>query len=126
MLTIVIAIVLLIVGKFIYDLANQSQEVASQGGVRKKYAVLIDCILSGHENARIYRNENNFVAVGVSNMAGSTMFYIQQTFGKVTIQCEVKNNPIIGFFKKEWTFPEDMDQYLMWQKMNNDIGSMLL
>ena len=38
---------------------------------------------------------------------------------------EIKNNPIVGFLKKEWTFPENMDQDLMWERMNNDIGMVL-
>lgn len=121
MVTFIIAIVVFIVIKFIFDSVKQSNEVASQGGVRKKYSVLIDHILTGHENARVFQETNTFVSVGVSGIAGSTIFYIQQAYGNVNIQYKVKNNPIIGEMKKEWTFPENMDQNLMIRRINEDL-----
>ena len=120
-LIIIAVIVVVIIIKFARDSAKQSYDIKSQGGVRKKYATLIELIMSGDSRSKIFQETNTFISVGVSGAAGSTIFYIQQTFGNVTIQYEVKNNPIVGFLKKEWTFPEDMDQNLMWEKMNNDI-----
>ncbi len=124
-LIIIAVIVVGIIIKFAADSTKQSSEVKSQGGMRKKYATLINHILSSDPKAKIFQEENTFISAGVSGIAGSTIFYIQQTYGNVTIQYEVKNNPIVGFLKKEWTFPENMDQDLMWERMNNDIGMVL-
>jgi len=124
-LIIIAVIVVGIIIKFAADSTKQSSEVKSQGGMRKKYATLINHILRSDPKAKIFQEENTFISAGVSGIAGSTIFYIQQTYGNVTIQYEVKNNPIVGFLKKEWTFPENMDQDLMWERMNNDIGMVL-
>lgn len=121
MITFIIVVVVFIVIKFIYDSVKQSNDIASQGGVRRKYSVLINHILSGHENAKIFQETNTFVSVGVSGIAGSTVFFIQQTYGNVTIQYKVKNNPILGEMNKEWTFPENMDQNLMIRRINEDL-----
>lgn len=122
MIRFLIALVIIFILKFLFDTFMQSNDIKKQGGVRKKYSVLIDYILSGHKDARVVKESNTYIAVGVSGIAGSTIFHIQQTYGNVTIQFEVKNNPIFGHIKKEWTFPENMDQELMIQRMNEDIG----
>ena len=36
------------------------------------------------------------MSVGASGIAGSQIFYIQAAFETVTIQMEVKNNPLFG------------------------------
>jgi hypothetical protein len=38
---------------------------------------------------------------------------------------EIKNNPILGNVKREWTFPESMNQEDMILKINNDIEQMM-
>lgn len=34
---------------------------------------------------------------------------------------EIKNNPLLGNMKMEWSFPEDMNQEHMIEKINHDI-----
>ena len=121
MWTFIIVIGVLIIGKFLFDTAKQSSEIKGQGGIRQKYSILINNFLQGHERCRILQSSNTFVAVGVHGPAGSQVYYIYPTYGNVTIRMEMKNNPLWGNVKMEWTFPENMDQNLMIEKINNDI-----
>lgn len=122
MVTFIILVVILIVGKFIFDSTQQSSKIKSEGGVRKKYKVLIDSILSLDPRNKIFQETNTFVSVGISGAAGSQIFYIQATFGTVTIQMKVSNNPLFGNLNMEWEFPESMNQEHMLIKMNDDIN----
>ena len=121
MWTFIIVIVVFIIGKFLFDTAKQSSDIKDQGGIRQKYSILINHFLQGHERCRILQSSNTFVAVGVQGPAGSQIYYLYPTYGNVTIRMEMKNNPLWGNMKMEWTFPENMDQNLMIEKINNDI-----
>lgn len=126
MLTFILIIVGIIAVKFIYDSIQQSNKMQEEGGIRKKYATLIEYFLSGHPNSRIFQQTNTFCAVGVSGVAGSQIYYIQQTFGTVTIQMKIKNNPLCGNLDMEWSFPEDMVQEQMIKKINEDIENKMV
>lgn len=121
MWTYIIIIIGLIIIKFLYDTAKQSSRVKSEGGIRKKYNVLIEHFLSGHERCRILQESNTFVSVGVSGPAGSQIYSIYPSYGNVTILMEMKNNPLFGNMKLEWTFPENMNQEHMILNINKDI-----
>lgn len=110
MLTFVIFLVVLIVAKFIFYSIKQSKEMKLQGGIRNKYAKLIQMILDSDKRIRIIQETNTFVNVGVSGPAGAQSFLLYQTFGKLTVQIVIKNNPLLGNMKIERSFPEDMDQ----------------
>lgn len=119
--TFIIAVIVVIILKFAIDSFSQSREVKSVGGARQKYAVIVDHLLASDPSAKIYQQSNTFVSVGVSGMAGSQVYYIQPTFGNVTIQMQIKNNPLFGDVKMEWTFPDAMDQNRMIEKIESDI-----
>ena len=110
MWTFIIIVIGLIVGKFIYDSLSQNKEMKSQGGLRTKYAKLVQALLDSDPRARIIQETNTFVNVGVSGPAGSQSYFLQQTFGKLTVQIVVKNNPLLGNMTIERSFPDDMDQ----------------
>lgn len=110
MLTFLILLVVLIAGKFIFDSLKQSKEMKLQGGVRNKYEKLIQMILDSDKRIRIIQETNTFVNVGISGPAGAQSFLLYQTFGKLTVQIVIKNNPLLGNFKIERSFPENMDQ----------------
>lgn len=126
MLGFIITLVVLILIKFIYDSAKQSGKIKSEGGIRNKYSILINHLLEGHPDCRIYQETNTFVSVGVSSAAGSTMYYIFPSYGNVTIRMEIKNNPLLGNVNKEWKFPENMNQEDMMFKISSDIEQMML
>lgn len=128
MWTFIIVLVAFTIIKFIYDSVKQSSKVKSEGGIRKKYSVLIDRLLSAHEKCRILQDTNTFVSVGIIGHAGSQIYHIYPSYGNVSIRMEIKNNPLFGNMKMEWTFPEDMDQEDMiqniYQGIENKISSM--
>lgn len=121
-LFIIIAIIVVaIIVKFAFSSAKQSREIKSQGGIRNKYSTIIDYILSCDPNTKIFKETNTLVSVGASGIAGSQIFYIQAAFETVTIQMEVKNNPLFGDMQLHWSFPENMEQEEMIKVMFRDI-----
>ena len=117
---VIVIIVVVIIGKFLLDSSKQAEHVRQEGGMMNKYSILVEQLLN-HPNARIYQQTNTFISIGISSPAGSTVYYLQQTFGNITIQMKIKNNPIVGNINMEWTFPEHMDQERMIAKIEEDI-----
>lgn len=115
-------IVIFTIIHFAHDSHEQSQKVAKEGGMRKKYSTLVDYFLSSHPHARIVNETSSAIMVGVKGASGTTYFDIVQTFGSVTIQYKV-DNIIMGNHKLEWTFPEYDDQEKMIEKINHDISA---
>lgn len=96
--------------------------VNNSGGMRVKYARLLENILSGHKDSKVFVETRTYLRAGVSNYGGTTLFHIQQSTGnKVIIQYEVKDNPAVPAFQLEWVFPDDMDQDEMMVVISNDI-----
>ena len=54
-------------------------------------------------------------------IAGSQIYFISPAYGNVSIRMEIKNNPLFGNAKMEWSFPENMDQYRMIERIEQDI-----
>ena len=101
--------------------------VNSSGGMRVKYAKLLNNILSGHKDSKIFEETRTYIKAGVSNYGGTTFFHIQQSTGnKVIIQYEVKDNPIVPSFNLTWTFPDDMNQDDMRNVMVIDIQKKMM
>lgn len=96
--------------------------VNNSGGMRVKYARLLENILGGHKDSKVFVETRTYLRAGVSNYGGTTLFHIQQSTGnKVIIQYEVKDNPAVPAFQLEWVFPDDMDQNEMMVVISNDI-----
>ena len=120
---IVIAVVVVIAFKLGSTSGQVIGSVNSSGGMRVKYAKLLNNILSGHKDSKIFAETRTYIKAGVSNYGGTTLFHIQQSTGnKVIIQYEVKNNPVVPSFQLTWTFPDDMDQ----DEMRNVIAADIL
>lgn len=108
---IVIAVLVLIAFKLGSTSGQVIGSVNSSGGMRVKYARLLNNILAGHKDSKIFEEKRTYIKAGVSNYGGTTYFHIQQsTNNKVIIQYEVKDNPAVPSFQLSWTFPDDMDQ----------------
>ena len=120
---IVIAVVVVITFKLGSTSGQVIGSVKNSGGMRVKYAKLLNNILSGHKDSKIFAETRTYIKAGVSNYGGTTLFHIQQSTGnKVIIQYEVKNNPVVPSFQLTWTFPDDMDQ----DEMRNVIAADIL
>ena len=119
---IVIAIVVFIAFKLGSTSGKIVGSVNSSGGMRVKYAKLLEIILAGHQDSKIFVETRTYIRAGVMNYGGTTLFHIQQTTGnKVIIQYEVKDNPAVPSYQLKWTFPDDMDQYEMMTVMTMDM-----
>ena len=119
---IVIAVIVLVAYKLGSTSGQVVGSVSSRGGMRIKYAKLLENILGGHKDSQVFVDNRTYIRAGVSNYGGTTLFHIQQSTGnKVIIQYEVKDNPIVPSFQLEWVFPDDMDQDEMMGVMSMDI-----
>lgn len=124
---IVIAIIIFLAFKFGSASGQVVEHVSNSGGMRVKYARLLEHILKGHKGCQIFGETRTYIRAGVSNYGGTTLFHIQQSTGnKVLIQYEVKNNPVIRPFQLNWTFPDDMDQDEMMVVISMDIQKKML
>lgn len=119
-LTLIGAYILYLLIRFFIDLIRQKRKVQKEGGMRVKYAKLVEWIMQEYPGSRIIQEESTFLNVGALGMAGTTVFWLTQTWGKVTIQYK-STNTLMGTTKLEWEFHEDMPQEQMIAKMNSDI-----
>lgn len=127
LVVIIIIIVIILAFKMGSTSGKVVGSVSSQGGMRVKYSKLLENILAGHNDSRIFVETRTYIRAGVSNYGGTTLFHIQQsTNNKVIIQYEVKNNPAIPPFQLEWIFPDDMDQDEMMVVMANDLQKKMM
>ena len=117
---IIIVIVVIAIVKFARDSAKQADAVVKQGGMRKKYRILVEYLLSGDSRARVVQESATFLNIGVSSPGGKTAFWLQQTFGALTVQWRIES-PIFGKHKLEWRFNEFADQYDMIRRIVNDV-----
>ena len=119
---IIVAIIVFIAFKIGSTSGQVVGSVNNSGGMRVKYARLLENILSGHKDSKVFVETRTYLRAGVSNYGGTTLFHIQQSTGnKVIIQYEVKDNPAVPAFQLEWVFPDDMDQNEMMVVISNDI-----
>jgi hypothetical protein len=110
---IIIVVLVLIIYKFMSDYKKQEAEIALEGGMEKKYSVLIKILLSSDDRCKIYQVTKSSVTLGLSlKNVGTTIFILQQSFSKISIQWSV-DVPGFGKHKLEWTFPEFDDQELI-------------
>lgn len=119
---IIVAIIVFIALKIGSTSGQVVGSVNNSGGMRVKYARLLENILGGHKDSKVFVETRTYLRAGVSNYGGTTLFHIQQSTGnKVIIQYEVKDNPAVPAFQLEWVFPDDMDQNEMMVVISNDI-----
>ena len=119
---IIVAVIVFIAFKIGSTSGQVVGSVNNSGGMRVKYARLLENILSGHKDSKVFVETRTYLRAGVSNYGGTTLFHIQQSTGnKVIIQYEVKDNPAVPAFQLEWVFHDDMDQDEMMVVISNDI-----
>lgn len=119
---IIVAVIVFIAFKIGSTSGQVVGSVNNCGGMRVKYARLLENILSGHKDSKVFVETRTYLRAGISNYGGTTLFHIQQSTGnKVIIQYEVKDNPAVPAFQLEWVFPDDMDQNEMMVVISNDI-----
>lgn len=96
--------------------------VASHGGMREKYSIIVDRLLSSHPNMAIITETRTFMDIGMNNPDGSSHFYFQQVSKNgIMIQYELKGDPSTSDFKINWTFDDSFDQEIMLLQISADI-----
>lgn len=116
----IIAIVIIVKTKSKSD--EVVDHVAAHGGMREKYNVLVERILSSHPNMAVITETRTFMDIGMNNPDGSSHFYFQQVSkNAVMIQYELKGDPTMPDFKIDWTFVDSFDQELMLLKIFTDL-----
>ena len=118
---ILIARVAFIAFKFFADRNKLPGKVAMEGGMRRKYNVLISGLMIGHKESTVFRESADSITVGVSNIGGSTLFTVTQTFKGVAVQLNFKS-PLYGEHNMEWSFDEYGNQDEMVDRIANDFG----
>lgn len=98
------------------------EHVSAHGGMREKYNVLVERLLSSHPNMAVVSETRTFMNIGMDNFDGSSHFYFQQVSkDAVMIQYELKGDPTMPDFKIDWTFNDSYDQEIMLLKMFTDL-----
>ena len=120
-------ILVIIVVVIAFKLGNKTGEIVSSstksGGMRTKYAKLLEYILKGHPESKIVVETRTYIRAGVSNYGGTTMFHIQQsTGGMVLIDYDVSDNPAVPSFTLHFSFRDDMDQEQMYEQICIGVG----
>lgn len=116
----IIAIVIIVKTKSKSD--EVVEHVAAHGGMREKYNVLVERILSSHPNMAVITETRTFMDIGMNNPDGSSHFYFQQVSkNAVLIQYELKGDPTMPDFKIDWTFDDSFDQGIMLLKIGTDL-----
>lgn len=116
----IIAIVIIVKTKSKSD--EVVDHVAAHGGMREKYNVLVERILSSHPNMAVITETRTFMDIGMNNPDGSSHFYFQQVSkNAVMIQYELKGDPTMPDFKIDWTFDDSFDQEIMLLKIGSDL-----
>ncbi len=116
----IIAAISWILIRFFSDWHSQGQQVVSEGGMQKKYSILVDWVLRQRADCRIVQETKTYIRIGASTPNGSIFIDIYQTFGKVTIQW-ISKNISVGNDTLEWQFDEHFDQGKIIERMEEDI-----
>ena len=116
----IIAIVIIIKTKSKSD--EVVGHVAAHGGMREKYNVLVERLLSSHPNMAVLTETRTFMDIGMNNPDGSSHFYFQQVSkDAIMIQFELKGDPTMPDFKIDWTFIDSYNQEIMLLKIFTDL-----
>ena len=119
---IVAIIAIVIIVKTISKSDEIVEHVTAHGGMRKKYNVLVEHLLSSHPNMEVIAETRTFMNIGMDNFDGSSHFYFQQVSkNAVMIQYELKGDPTMPDFKIDWTFDDSFDQEIMLLKIGSDL-----
>ena len=98
------------------------EHVAAHGGMREKYNVLVERLLSSHPNMAIIAETRTFMNIGMDNPDGSSHFFFQQVSkNAIMIQFELQGDPTMPDFKIDWTFIDSYDQEIMLLKIFTDL-----
>ncbi len=119
-LTIIGAVVLYLLIRAMISFMHQRRILKSEGGMRTKYAEIVNWVFSEYPGAQIVKEKTMILCIGARAMSGKTVYWLTKTARTVTIQYQYSSG-MGGDVELEWTFPEQMAQSEMIAQMNQDI-----
>jgi len=102
MIWIVIIVLLILVGNFVYDRYNMLEEIDSNGGLIIKYKILIDYMLS-RSGGNITSKGKDHISIDYVGIGTLTHFSIIPGFDTVIVNWSFKCEPL-ATFQKDWKF----------------------
>lgn len=121
---ILISLFAVVFGKFFWDRGKLGRKVVREGGMRKKFELLINSILDREDRAKIIKETSTYLCISASGFGIVTMIEILMAFRSVLITYKVISE-LYGEHKLEWKFPENENQEYILSKINKDVGSYL-
>lgn len=116
---VILVIIIFIIIRFMLVREDQSSQIIKQGGMKNKYREIINALMAD-PRTKIFNESSDSITLGLSNMGGTTIFTLIQTFGSLTVQWKV-DSPVFGKHKMDWSFPENQDQRTMVEKIESDL-----
>ncbi len=117
-------IILIVVGGMFFFLSDRDkmlkQQVDEQGGMKKKYAELIDWLTSD-PNARIIKITRDHVHISMVMQTTATHFFITEIFNGVVVEWNAKLG-LMGDHKKKWKFLSTTSNEQMIEIIGTDIN----
>jgi hypothetical protein len=120
MLNFIIAIVVIIIAKFLYDKTLVNKQLGKEGGMKQKYKELITLLIGIDAKSKLSQASKDSIQITNISEGGATSFELLQTFSKISITWRF-NNEILGKHNLHWEFPEYMDQSKMFQNISSSL-----
>lgn len=119
---IILALVLFFVIRFIYQVNSDKKKLAAEGGMRVRYKILIDNLLSTFTDCEILDEDWNYISIGTLS-PGEFRFNIAHS--KILIIEWRISYSDFWQHKLEWRFSVTADQNMMVDKISYDINAYL-
>ena len=118
---IILAIIGIVLFYFFRDRDKMLEsKVDNQGGMRRKYSLIIDNLTSEPE-AVVSKVTRDFIQISCEKRTTATYFNITEDFDGVEIVWEARLGTM-GNHKKRWRFPNNISQEQILTKMSEDMN----
>lgn len=111
-------VIAFVIGKFFFDRKKLLEKVKRQGGMEKKYEILIGTMLQ-EPGMKIQTITDDTIHMSFRGEASIGATIIVQGFDSITVQWKQKS--CLGEAKGQLEMPEHLDQMLMVEKINEAI-----
>ena len=104
MILAIILLIIILISVSLYLIGGKTID-NSTPPLTKKYFAVVEKMLSGHPQSEIFIIKPNYLALGVKNYGGETIFTLTETpLNTVKITFEIKNNPPVPNFILRFEF----------------------
>ncbi|EKF56865.1 hypothetical protein I215_01585 [Galbibacter marinus] len=118
----VITVLAIIAFLFFKDKGEENKRIAKQGGVKQKYGILINYILSSHPQMEVQKLNTDSITMAVIEPGVRTEFSIRHGFESVSVFWR-HYSAGFGNHRLNWTFPEFQSQEEMINEIEGDIAA---